>query len=106
MTSSIWKSRFALFAVLLSLLSFASAVQAQTAVDGAVGGNVLDSAGAVVANAPVTVRSIDTNAEQKTVTDGSGYFRVIHLQPGTYDVTITAPGFDTYVAKSLTVQVG
>jgi len=106
MTTSIWKSRFALFAVLLSLLSFAPAARAQTAVDGAVGGNVLDSAGAVVANAPVIVRSIDTNAEQKAVTDGSGYFRVIHLQPGTYDVTITASGFDTYVAKSVTVQVG
>jgi hypothetical protein len=106
MTTSIWKGRFALCAVLLSLLSFAPAARAQTAVDGAVGGNVLDSAGAVVANAPVIVRSIDTNAEQKAVTDGSGYFRVIHLQPGTYDVTITASGFDTYVAKSVTVQVG
>ncbi len=106
MTNSMLKSRCAVFAVLLSLLSFAPATQAQTAVDGAVGGNVLDSAGAVVANAPVIVRSIDTNAEQKAVTDSSGYFRVIHLQPGTYDVTITAPGFDTYVAKSVTVQVG
>jgi hypothetical protein len=106
MTSSMLKSRCAVFAVLLSLLSFAPATQAQTAVDGAVGGNVLDSAGAVVANALVSVRSIDTNAEQKAVTDGSGYFRVIHLQPGTYDATITAPGFDTYVAKSVTVQVG
>ncbi len=104
MANLISKHRSVLFAVLLSLLSFAA--RAQTAVDGAVGGNVLDSGGAVVANAPVTVRSIATNAEQKTVTDASGYFRVIHLQPAAYDVTIAAPGFDIYVAKSVTVQVG
>ena len=106
MANFISKHRFVLYAVLLSMLSFAPAVRAQSAVDGAVGGNVLDSGGAVVANAAVTVRSIATNAEQRTVTDGSGYFRVIHLQPAAYDVTITAPGFDTYVAKSVTVQVG
>jgi hypothetical protein len=106
MTSSILKCRSALFAVLLSLLSFAPVARAQSAVDGAVGGNVLDSTGAAIANAAVLVRSIDTNAEQKAVTDGSGYFRVLHLQPGTYQVTITASGFDTYDAKSVTVQVG
>lgn len=106
MTSSMLKSRGALFAVLLSLLSFAPVARAQSAVDGAVGGNVLDGTGAVVANAAVTVRNTGTNAEQKAVTDSSGYFRVIHLQPGTYDVTITASGFGTYDATSVTVQVG
>ena len=50
--------------------------------------------------------ALRTNAEQQTVTDDSGYFRVIHLQPAAYDVTIAAPGFDIYVAKSVTVQVG
>ena len=83
-----------------------STARAQSAVDGAVGGNVLDSTGAVVPNASVSVRNLGTNAQQQAVTDGSGYFRVIHLQPGIYELRIEASGFDTYDAKSITVQVG
>ena len=105
MTSSIL-NRCTIFAVLLSLLSFVPSARAQSAVDGAVGGSVLDSTGAAVPNASITVRNTGTNAEQRAVTDASGYFRVIHLQPAAYQVTITASGFDTYDAKSVIVQVG
>ena len=96
MTSSNLRRGFACLAALFILLTFVSTARAQSAVDGAVGGNVLDSTGAVVPNASVTVRNIGTNAQQQAVTDGSGYFRVIHLQPGVYEVKIEASGFDTY----------
>lgn len=92
--------------LLLLSLTFKPAALAQTAVDGAIGGTVLDNSGAVVAGAQVQVRNIGTNAEQSAVTDSSGYFRVLHLQPGTYDVNITAPGFASYRSTQLTVQVG
>ncbi|HEY2470054.1 MAG TPA: carboxypeptidase-like regulatory domain-containing protein [Terracidiphilus sp.] len=106
MTSFIQRSRGPLFAAILFLFSFASAALAQSAVDGAVGGTVLDSTGAVVANAQISVTNTGTNAEQKATTDATGYFRVIHLQPGSYHVTIGAPGFQTYDSKGVTVQVG
>jgi outer membrane receptor protein involved in Fe transport len=93
----------ACFVLILSLCTFASA---QTAVDGAIGGTVLDSTGAVVSGATVAVHNNATNAEQNAVTDASGYFRVIHLQPAAYDVTVTAPGFDTFKSVNLTVEVG
>ncbi|HMG87805.1 MAG TPA: TonB-dependent receptor [Terracidiphilus sp.] len=106
MTGSNLRKGFACLAALFTLLTFVSIARAQSAVDGAVGGNVLDSTGAVVPNASVTVRNNGTNAQQQAVTDASGYFRVIHLQPGVYEVKIVAAGFDTYDATSLTVQVG
>ena len=106
MTSFIPRSRGLLFTAILCLFSFASMAHAQSAVDGAIGGNVLDSTDAVVANAQISVISNGTNAEQKVVTDASGYFRVLHLQPGSYHVTITASGFATYDSKEVTVQVG
>ena len=58
-------SRFNFFA-LLTLLSvlFAPVSRAQTAVDGAVGGTVVDSSGAIVSGATVTVLENATNAEQ------------------------------------------
>jgi hypothetical protein len=95
-----------ILACFILALSFCTAAQAQTAVDGAIGGTVLDGTGAVVSGATVAVHNDATNAEQNAVTDASGYFRVIHLQPAAYDVTITAPGFDTFKSVNLIVQVG
>lgn len=95
-----------LIVCLLTLFLTATFMHAQTAVDGAIGGTVLDTTGAVVPNAAVTVLNDGTNAEQKAVTDGSGYFRVIHLQPGRYTVTVTSPGFDTFKSSNLSVEVG
>lgn len=80
--------------------------RAQSAVDGAIGGTVEDKSGSVVPKAAVTIHSNATNAEQMVTADDSGYFRVIHLGPGTYTVTVAAPGFDTYRATQVTVTVG
>lgn len=93
-------------ALALFLFALSPFAKAQTAVDGAIGGTVLDNAGAVVGGAAVNVHNNATNAEQVTTTDPAGYFRVIHLQPGAYNVTITATGFDTFRSVNLTVQVG
>jgi hypothetical protein len=79
---------------------------AQTAVDGAIGGTVTDTSGAVVPNATVTVHQGATGARQTATTDASGYFRVVHLQPGSYTVTIASAGFSDYKAVEVVVQVG
>ena len=95
--------------ILLGLIFFFAAgarSEAQTAVDGAIGGTVMDSTGAVVSGAKVVVRNTATNAEQIAQADSSGYFRVIHLQPGSYAVAVTATGFSDFKAVDLTVQVG
>jgi len=93
-------------ACLAIVLMLSGSAFAQTAVDGAIGGTVLDTTAAVVPGASVIVHNNATNAEQTSVADSSGYFRVIHLQPGTYNVTITAQGFDTFKSTDLVVQVG
>jgi hypothetical protein len=100
-------SRFRVFALLILLGALTTPnSRAQTAVDGAVGGTVVDASGAIVGGATVTVVNNATNAEQTATADGSGYFRVIHLQPGTYNVTISASGFQPYKSVDVTVQVG
>src|ERR1700760_1078106 len=100
-------SRFRVFALLILLGALiAPNTHAQTAVDGAVGGTVVDASGAIVGGAAVTVVNNGTNAEQTAHADSDGYFRIIHLQPGTYSVTITAPGFEPYKAVDAIVQVG
>src|SRR5258708_18580548 len=78
----------------------------QWAVDGAIGGTVQDSSGLAIPKATVTISNKSTNAEQTAVTDDSGFFRAIHLQPSTYTVTITAAGFGSYKSPEVIVQVG
>src|SRR5882672_6421603 len=78
----------------------------QSAVDGAIGGTVQDSSGLAIPKATVIIRNSATNAEQIVVTDDSGFFRAIHLQPSTYTVTISAPGFEGYKSPEVIVQVG
>jgi hypothetical protein len=93
------------FGLLTGLFSGASAY-AQSAVDGAIGGTIEDTAGAVIPNATVLVHNDGTNADQSVTTDSSGYFRVSHLQSGQYTVTVTAAGFGAFQSKKVSVQVG
>ena len=79
---------------------------AQSAVDGAIGGTVVDASGSAIPGAMVVVRSNTTNAEQTVVSDDQGFFRAIHLQPSTYTVTVSAQGFQTFTSPQVIVQVG
>ena len=87
-------------------LMMIGAAFAQSTTDGAIGGTVYDTNGAVVANAKVVVHNKGTNAETTITTDGSGYFRVNKLQPGAYTVAISEQGFAPFKSEQVIVQVG
>src|ERR1700759_5521640 len=99
-------SFLALIGLPILSIPLAPVTYAQTAVDGAVGGTVTDASGAIVGGATIKVLENSTNAEQNAKADDSGYFRVIHLKPGTYTVTIDASGFQPYKSVDVLVQVG
>jgi hypothetical protein len=93
--------------LLMTLLLVCSTLLfAQSTTDGAIGGTVYDTHGAVVANAKVTVRNNGTNAEKTATTNDTGSFRITTLQSGAYTVTITQQGFAPYKAEQVIVQVG
>lgn len=79
---------------------------AQSTTDGAIGGTIYDSNGAVVANANIVIHNNGTNAESTIQSDGQGYFRVGKLQPGSYTVSVSEQGFAPYKAQQVIVQVG
>ncbi len=94
----------------LALFIFAAcfcsiSLNAQTSTQGAVTGTVTDPSGAVVQGAAVTIQNKATNAVAGTKTDGSGFFNVPLLDPGTYKITIVAPGFAGYTADNVMVGV-
>jgi hypothetical protein len=79
---------------------------AQSAIDGAIGGSVFDQQKAVVPGARVVARNIETNQESAATSDAEGRFRVLHLQPAIYSVTITARGFSIYKRERVVVEIG
>jgi hypothetical protein len=69
---------------------------------GSLTGTVTDASGAVVNGAKVQAINNGTGVTREIATDASGIYRFTTLQPGRYNVTITAPGF----AKQETANVG
>ena len=47
-----------------------------------------------------------TNAEQKAVTSSAGTYTFINLNPGSYSVTVSHPGFKASTADQVDVQIG
>src|SRR6476620_5093100 len=100
-----WSSIQRLVAVAFLVASCGALLYAQSTTDGAIGGTVYDTNGAVVANAKVVVRNVGTNAEKSVSTNDSGYYRVANLPSGTYTLTVTQQGLAPFKAEQVLVQV-
>ena len=69
-------------------------------------GFVRDSSGGLVPGATVVIKSENTGAEYNIVTTETGVYRSPALDPGSYDVTVQAKGFQTVVQHKVEIQVG
>jgi Carboxypeptidase regulatory-like domain/TonB dependent receptor len=101
MFRSSWFAVLVLIGIMVSGVSQAFA-QGTT---GQLSGTVVDPNGAVVQNATVTVRNMDTALERQATTGDDGAFSVQLLPPGSYRVEISAQGFATTVVENVRVQI-
>src|SRR5216110_2011253 len=69
-------------------------------------GTVRDPNGAVVANASVTARNTATNSSREATTNDEGFYKIVNLPPGEYEVTVKAPNYKTAVVSSVKITVG
>jgi hypothetical protein len=104
--------------LLVSLLLLAPGAWAQDAT-GKIAGNVTDASGGVVVGATIVVTNLDTKTTKETVTDKQGFYQVLQLPIGNYEVSGAAEGFSRALKKpssaleinqtlrvDLTLQVG
>ena len=75
-------------AFLLSVLAGPAPVSAQV-LYGSIVGNVVDETGSAVPGAAVTISAGGTGASREVVSDATGAFRFLTVQPGTYTVTVS-----------------
>ena len=91
---------FRLFAI-TALLSLAAWGQNDR---GTLTGTIADPAGAVIATAPIEIRNVDNGAVYQTTSSETGNYTLPQLPAGTYEMTVTVPGFKKYVRQNIAVQ--
>ena len=91
--------------VLASLCLIASVAGFGQGVTGSFTGTVKDSSGAIVPNASVKVRSVDSGREWQNTGNELGIYYVPTLPPGQYTLTAEMPGFKRLVTNAITLEV-
>lgn len=89
-----------LFSISFSLLAQSDANKGQ------ITGTVFDQKQAVIPNAKISVRNTATGAVRDAMSGAEGQFRVVLLDPGTYDVSVSSPAFAPAEYQGLVLNVG
>lgn len=102
---SLSELRFQLTLMLMILFGcFGISARAQVTGQGTITGTATDPTGAVIVGASVSVTNVETNVSHDSITNSTGYFEVNNLNPGTYRIQVSAPGFEGLVHQNITLD--
>src|SRR5215472_15065488 len=90
---------------LLALIVASATAPAQTGDTASIYGTVHDPTGSSVVYATVVARNQDTGAERRTITTENGDYVFANLPVGTYEVTVSKPGFKAFSQEGILLQV-
>src|SRR5260370_10948101 len=91
-----------IFAALLVLTASTTIAQVSGAT---LSGIVTDPTGALAPNATITIRNTDTGATRIVTSNSEGFYSAPNLNPGNYEVKISAKGFSTTLQKGIVLTV-
>ena len=74
-------------------------------ITGNIRGTITDPTGAVVQNASVTARQIETGFTRKSTSDNGGNFLLVELPVGHYQIEVAATGFEKYLQQGISLNV-
>ena len=95
-----------LFPTIFAVLAAVAPAPALAQTDQQISGTVIDSSGAVVPGAEVTLVHLATGATRTASANTSGNYVVTSLPVGTYTLIATAPGFKTFETQNVQLNVG
>ncbi len=95
-------AKYVLFGLITLTLTAAAWAQAG---DGSIAGSVNDSSGGAIPNATIEVSSVGQGFTRTTTSGAGGDYLVPGLPPGSYNVTVTASGFQKYQLTGLVLRV-
>jgi hypothetical protein len=92
--------------MLLTFFVLASQVLWSQETRAAFTGTITDPQGAVLPGAKVEAKNVQTNVTSSTAASSTGFYTLPLLNPGIYEVTVSASGFKTSVQSNVTLRVG
>ena len=91
--------------LILSILMSFGCVGLYAQANSAITGTVIDKEGAAIPNARVTATDTATGYSSSTNTNSVGVYNIPGLNVGTYDLKVTANGFQTTVQRGLQLNI-
>src|SRR3981189_109084 len=92
--------------VMFLLMGIAETKRAEAQVSGAtLSGVVTDTSGALVPNAAITITNTDTGTTRNLTSNTEGFYSAPNLNPGNYEVKVSAKGFSTTLQKGIVLTV-
>lgn len=88
-----------------AVILFSSLTAVAQQITGSIRGTVVDSSGATVSSASVSVTQNETGLVRSAVTNRSGEFILLELPVGHYWLQATAKGFQTYIQQGIVLDV-
>jgi hypothetical protein len=73
---------------------------------GTLEGIVSDPSGAVIAKAILKLRDQQSGSQRDTVANHDGFYTFVSVPPGTYQLTVSAPGFEAYKETGISILGG
>ncbi len=90
-------------AIAAMILALTSSAFAQTS-KGFFVGNIADQNGALVSGATIKITNVSTGVARVTTSTDDGSFRFDAIDPGTYKIEISQPGFKTITREGLIIS--
>src|SRR5262245_48354843 len=88
------------------LLLISLPLESSAQVSASIGGTVSDASGALIPGVEVTATNVNTGITATQLTNEAGAYQIPSLQPGSYRLRASLPGFQTATRENIQLSQG
>jgi hypothetical protein len=89
----------------MATILFPAVLRGQVA-GGTLSGTITDPSGRALPQAQIMIKNVDTGVDRTVTTNSDGFYTAVNLLPGTYQIKVSAAGFNTETKSGITMNVG